>query len=812
MTGANVCNQDVSGNTHPINRQYERMHNSTRTGNWKNSHHLSFTQQPSDFTVDADDNLYQQFFEQCPVPMALFGRDGYLVAKNHEYSERIESAQLEIDQNFRNNEALYIAELSDTSEFKEDKSLHNHEDYIEQAFAGEVATTPPYLDDRALDSQDTWITAMYFPIRDSQGRICYVGGIWTDVSAHKKTLDALTEIEERHHHLLEIFPDAVTISNTEGQIIICNQQAADIFGLDNPQQVVGRSLFEFMAHEDCERARHNLTQPSRKSEHRYYTFISCNNTRIQVETSKAVIRDGTGMPTGYIHIGRDITERIRNTREREAIIKVATALRTASSRSDMIPILLGQIMNLLHPKGVAFWKLDHGQWVHEYHLGTPKHSPTTFSSNPSEYCIPLLANHDYIGSLCISSQSILSSNELRVLNAIADMAANALHRMNLLEQTQQHLRQLRALRAIDQAINNNLDLDDTLNVLMEQVQAYFAPDAMSVLFFNNVTQELEYAAGRGFRTDMVAKSCVRVGTETYRRTLNTHSDMLTFSDREDISETFFEDTHLFNAESFVTYYGIPLISKQQMKGFLELFWRTPTTRDQDDVEFLQDMANQIAMAIENAELLANLYSTNDELILAYDKTIEGWAHALELRDAETEGHSRRVTRLTLQLACVMGYDEDDLVHIRRGAVLHDIGKMAIPDSILLKNGALTPEERDIMCRHPVYAYEWLSTIPFLRPALDIPYYHHERWDGSGYPHGLKGEQIPLAARIFSVVDVWDALSYNRPYRAAWPVDQVAQYLRDNAGILFDPLVVDVFLSSVVSQDVRKDVPAQVVPI
>lgn len=808
MTGANVCNQDVSSDAHLIHRHGERLHDRTRTELQKNNPHLSLTQQPSDSMVDIGDNLYQQFFDQCPVPMALFGRDGELIAHNHEYAERIESAQQrEENQDVGCNDAISRQESAETSEFREDRCSLNHAEYIHRAFAGEVATTPPYPDARALDCQDAWISTMYFPIRDSNGTICYAGAIWTDVSAHKKTCDALIDIEERHHHLLEIFPDAVTISNTEGQVIICNQRAAELIGFDTPQQVVGLSLFDVIAPEDRERAKRNLSQPSKHSDHRYYTFLARSNTRIQVETSKAVIRDGTGMPTGYIHIGRDITERVRNAREREAIIKVASALRTASNRSDMIPILLGQIMHLLHPKGVAFWKLEHGQWIHEYHLGTPEHSPITFSGSPSEYCIPLLANHDYIGSLCISSQCVLSPNELRILNAIADMAANALHRMNLFEQTQRHLRQLRSLRAIDQAVNNNLDLGDTLDVLMEQVNAYFNPDAMSVLLFNSVTHELEYATGQGFRTDTVANSCVRVGTEACRPSLTNETDVVTFSHREDHPDIFCEDDHLFNAEAFVAYYGIPLISKQQMKGFLELFWRTPTICSQEDLAFLQDMAVQVALAIENAELLAHLYSTNDELILAYDKTIEGWAHALELRDAETEGHSRRVTKLTLQLACMLGYDEDELVHIRRGAVLHDIGKMAIPDNILLKNGALTPEERDIMCRHPVYAYEWLSTIPFLRPALDIPYYHHERWDGSGYPHGLKGEQIPLAARIFSVVDVWDALCFNRPYREAWPTDRVARYVYDNAGILFDPTVVEVFLSSVVNEEVKMDVPA-----
>jgi len=176
-----------------------------------------------------------------------------------------------------------------------------------------------------------------------------------------------------------------------------------------------------------------------------------------------------------------------------------------------------------------------------------------------------------------------------------------------------------------------------------------------------------------------------------------------------------------------------------------------------------------------------------------DVTLEGWSRALEFRDRETDGHARRVTALTLHLAEILDIPESERVHIRRGALLHDIGKMAIPDSILLKPGALTPQEWDTMRLHPVYAYELLSPIAHLRPALDIPYCHHERWDGSGYPRGLQGEEVPLAARAFMLADVWDALRSNRPYRLAWPGPRTVEFIRGNAGVLFDPEIVKVFL-------------------
>jgi putative two-component system response regulator len=179
---------------------------------------------------------------------------------------------------------------------------------------------------------------------------------------------------------------------------------------------------------------------------------------------------------------------------------------------------------------------------------------------------------------------------------------------------------------------------------------------------------------------------------------------------------------------------------------------------------------------------------------AYDTTLVGWSRALDLRDKETEGHSQRVTSLTVCLAQSLGISGEELKHIKRGSLLHDIGKLGIPDSILLKPGPLTPEEWEIMRRHPIYALELLQPITFLAPALDIPYYHHERWDGNGYPCGLAGEQIPLAARMFALADVWDALTHDRPYRAAWSIEQSAAFIREQSGKHFDPALVEPFLT------------------
>lgn len=208
---------------------------------------------------------------------------------------------------------------------------------------------------------------------------------------------------------------------------------------------------------------------------------------------------------------------------------------------------------------------------------------------------------------------------------------------------------------------------------------------------------------------------------------------------------------------------------------------------------------QTSLQKVNEELEERVAQRTEELAQAYDTTLEGWARALEMRDKETKDHSQRVTELTMSLAQAMGIQGDDLAQIRRGAILHDIGKMAIPDEILRKRGELTISERKIVEQHPVHSYELLSNIPYLEKALDIPYCHHEHWDGNGYPRGLKGEEIPLAARIFSIIDVWDAVQSDRPYNRPWPKEKAIQYLKDESGKYFDPECVSVFLG-LVEQD------------
>ncbi|GIX45127.1 MAG: hypothetical protein KatS3mg130_1535 [Candidatus Sumerlaea sp.] len=214
------------------------------------------------------------------------------------------------------------------------------------------------------------------------------------------------------------------------------------------------------------------------------------------------------------------------------------------------------------------------------------------------------------------------------------------------------------------------------------------------------------------------------------------------------------------------------------------------------------LAGQAAIAVDLAKQAHEAEAAAIALRDAYDATIEGWSRAIDLRDHETKGHSQRVADLTVRLAWAVGVEPEQIIHIRRGALLHDVGKLGVPDAILRKPGPLTPEEWEIMRKHPQYAMDMLGEIEFLRPALEIPYCHHEKWDGTGYPRGLKGEEIPLSARLFAVVDVWDALASDRPYRAAWPHDWIVEYIREQSGKHFDPKVVEVFLEMIQKLSLR----------
>lgn len=352
-------------------------------------------------------------------------------------------------------------------------------------------------------------------------------------------------------------------------------------------------------------------------------------------------------------------------------------------------------------------------------------------------------------------------------------------------------RQLGALMNVGQMVNSSLGLKRVLEEVMDSLIALMRAER-GFLMLRESNGELSVRIARGIAQINLEEDAFKVSRTVVRRVVESGEPVLTTNAQADPR---------FDAQLSVAAYQlrsilcVPLKLKNDLIGVVYVDNRAHAGIFQEsDLSLITAFADQAAVAIDGARLFEELQESHRELEKAYQATLEGWVRALDLRDKETEGHTQRVTILTERLARSMGIYGDALEHIRRGALLHDIGKMAIPDGILLKPGELTDEERKLIQKHPVYAYEMLSPIDFLLPAIDIPYCHHEKWDGTGYPRGLKGKEIPFAARIFPVIDVWDALISDRPYRKALPHDEVRRRIKDDAGKHFDPMVVEAFMN------------------
>ncbi len=552
--------------------------------------------------------------------------------------------------------------------------------------------------------------------------------------------------------------------------------------------------------------------------------------RIYLSARMHPILDAQGRVVKLLGTVQDFTARKQRERELEAVATVSAALRGASTRAEMIPVILDQLLSLLEADGVMMTlpvpesrdllvEMGRGTWASATGGKIPLSSETVaqalasgrpylknevrkhtrplrsdmIGDSRSIACVPFIAQGQTVGLLWLGSRRDLTKYDLQLLSAVADITASAVWRVTLLEQTEERLRKLDSLRTVDQAITGSVNLGIILNVVTRQAIDNLKADAAAVLLIAPPTSILKFAAGSGFRTPEIERTRLRIGEGQAGKAA---LERKTVSIPNLATDTGGFRRPMIDAEGFVSHHATPLIAKGQVKGVLEVFRRTPLNVDSDWSGFFEILAEQAAIAIDNAQMFDGLQRSNTDLAMAYDATIEGWSRALDLRDKETEGHTERVTDTTLKLARSMGISEAELVHIRRGALLHDIGKMAIPDSILLKPGPLDEHEWEIMRQHPVRAFELLAPIAYLRPALDIPYCHHEQWDGSGYPRGLKADLIPLSARLFAVVDVWDALLSDRPYRAAWSAEKVIEHIRSQSGTHFDPAAVKAFLAIV----------------
>jgi PAS domain S-box-containing protein len=664
----------------------------------------------------------------------------------------------------------------------------------------------------------------------------------SEIEERKPAGMALRQSEERLRNIFETAPVGIVLADRDFRFVKVNSMLCRMTGYTE-QELLTFTYMDLFPPEDLVselRDLHRLLQGGIQDYTLDKRFFKKNGEILWFALTASVIRDETGNPHYLLGMLLDISERKQREREREILLSMTTVLWKAATSSELMRISLEHLAELLNLQGAAIATrhsesgemiVEHavGRWVDRkgmsfsmdemvsgqlsangqaFLFSDPQNnSPFAESCLSDEIttiaCVPLVAQQT-IGALVAGYETPLTGHETRILEEVGAIIANAIHRAVLHEQTIRQIQRLSALSAIDAAINASLDLRVTFKIILDEVIHLLRVDAAAVLLLNRRSQTLKYAAVEGFRSIFPQDVQFRVGVGHAGRAVLERS-IVSVPDLSQDAEGFMIPS-LLAEEGFVSYLAVPLIVKGEVKGILEVFHRTLLINEREWLDFLSTLAGQTAIAIGDAELFNELQRSNTELILAYDATIEGWSKALDMRDKQTEGHSRRVTGITLKLANAMELNEDELLHMRRGALLHDIGKMGIPDTILLKPGPLTEEEREIMQKHPVYAREMLSPVVFLRPALDIPCFHHEKWDGTGYPEGLRGEQIPLAARIFAVVDVWDALISDRPYRPGWPEDKVKEYLREQSGKDFDPMVVEMFLSAGFSESAEESSP------
>ena len=614
--------------------------------------------------------------------------------------------------------------------------------------------------------------------------------------------DALRASQTMFQGLFDSSPDAIVVTNLEGQIVRVNAQVEALFGY-RAGQLLGQPV-EILLPE-----RFQEVHPQHRSDYMLNPRHRPMGTRLELYGRR---RDGSEFPAD-INLGtlateavlvvlatvRDITERKRAEealQENERLLSEAQHIGRIGSWSYNIGTdslrCSDEMYRLLDVEPDEFQHNMKGLLNLTYSADRPVVSTwietIRAGMQTKEFEFRVLHKNGELHFIHIRGAFVYGTapEPTRFTGTAQDVTERKLAEI----QIRQQIQRLSALRRIDQTITSNYDLHVTLKTLLSEVSTQLQVDAADILLLDPDGQMLEYAAGRGFRTRANESARVPIG-ESYAGRAAKERRLVQIQNLKDQPNDLLLTT-LLAEEDFVCYYGVPLITKGKVIGVLEVFHRVLLQPYPEWIDFLNALAGQAAIAIENATLFENLEDSNRELSQAYDATIEGWSRALDLRDKETEGHTLRVTEMTMNLARSFGFSEEELLHIRRGALLHDIGKMGVPDHILFKPEPLTEEELAIMGKHAQYAYDLLKPIAFLQPALDIPYCHHEKWDGTGYPRGLKGEAIPIAARLFTIVDVWDALTSDRPYRPAWSEAEALTYIHEQSGKHFDPQVVDLF--------------------
>ncbi len=612
--------------------------------------------------------------------------------------------------------------------------------------------------------------------------------------------EALGESEEKYRALMQNANDGIVIVDAEtGVILEVNKRFEELVGMP-AEKIIGMRQSELYPREEKEHCRRLFEEvvKGRGFVSGEFCVYRRDSRHVPVEISAGAIEvDGRKLIQA---IFRDITERrkveeeLRTERDRAAkYLNVADVILRALDAEGRVSLINKKGCDILgYEEQEILGKNWFDSFVPERVRDEVKdvfHKLMTGELTEGEYYENPIVNRGGEEKIIAWHNTLVRDDGGKVVATLSS-GEDITARKQAEEQARYRLEHLATLHVIDMIVSSSLDLRVTLQEFLNFVISQLHVDAADVLLLNPHTQVLEFGAHRGFRSEAIRHTRLRLGKGIAGHAALEHRTISVPNLLD--PESGFIRNQLLEEERFIAYHVVPLIAKGKVKGVLEILNRSPLAFNAELTDFIESLAAQAAIAIDNAEMFNELQHTNSELILAYDTTIEGWSRAMELRDKETEGHTKRAAEMTLRIARAMGMKEEDLVHVRRGALLHDIGKMIIPDVVLMKTGPLTPEEWEIMRRHPTYAFELLTPIPYLRQAIDIPYCHHERWDGTGYPRGLKGEQIPLAARIFSLADTWDALCHERRYHEAWSEERICDHIRSLAGTQFDPKVVQAF--------------------
>ncbi|MCE7904525.1 MAG: PAS domain S-box protein [Anaerolineae bacterium CFX3] len=648
-------------------------------------------------------------------------------------------------------------------------------------------------------SRDGSRTPYYFSGKrvELNGMTCLIG-VGVDLTARRRAEQALIKSEKAYRDLFNNASDAILIFEPRDEIILqANATACRLYGFEY-DEMIGKSLKSLTRNVDRGAAYINFFLRGEASSIFESAHFKKDGEEIAVLVNSSLIEyEGR---QAVLALVRDVTDRKR---AEEALKKSEARL----SEAQRIAHLGNWEWNI--PSNVVWWS-DENYRIFGLRPGELELTLEGFlkTVHPEDRAMVADAvnralqdgvswsiHHRIIlpdgGQRFIQERAVVEFDKNGRPARMAGTTLDVTDRKRAEENIQKQLGRLKALHEVDTAITGSFDTRTSLTVLLRRATTELGADAASVLLLSPNLNLLEFAAGYGFRTRAIEQSSLRADEGHAGRAVMQRS-LVRIADLEERRQLF-PRASLLADEKFVCYFGVPLISKGTVKGVLEIFHRSPLNPDPDWLDFLQTLADQAAIAVENAQLFSNLQQSNFELQHAYDATIEGWSRALDLRDKETEGHTQRVTNMAIRLGRKFGLSNEELRYVRWGGLLHDIGKMGVPDAILLKKEALTPEEMTRMKRHPAFAYEMLSPIRYLKNALDIPYCHHEKWDGTGYPRGLKGEQIPIPARIFAVVDVYDALTSDRPYRDKWEREEAISYIREQAGSRFDPDIVEMFL-------------------